>query len=170
MEESVIHVYKFLLRWIQQSWMEDKCQILITQLLSGVLNFGQGGRQWCHIWILRSKKILSWYLFSCSSLKFNFILQHSIHIQPTVYDLDDCIVSLILVDQILAIVYHTLDEFVFCSCCGPVKTWLTSGRLRYSRGTFSLAPVANSIVYSNIPFVFSPLSMILMTALCPWFL
>ena len=44
------------------------------------------------------------------------------------------------------------------------------GRLRYSRGIFSLVPVQNSILYSNIPFVFSPLSMILMTALWPWFL
>ena len=45
-----------------------------------------------------------------------------------------------------------------------------SGQLRYSRGTFSLAPFEKSIVYSNIPFLFSPLYMTLMTVLCPWFL
>ena len=32
---------------------------------------------------------------------------------------------LILVDQILTIVYHTLDECVFLSYCGPVKSLLT---------------------------------------------
>ena len=119
-----MHVYKFLLWWIQRSWMEDRFQILITQLLICFLNFGQGGRQWCHVWILRSNKVLPWYLFSCSSCKFNCVLQNSIRIQPTIYDLDDGIMSLILVDQILAIIYHTLDECVLLSCGGPVKGWL----------------------------------------------
>ena len=119
-----MHVYKFLLWWIQRSWMEDRFQILITQLLSSFLNFGQGGRQWCHIWILWSTKVLSWYLFYCSSCEFNCVIQHSICIQPTIYDLDDCIMSLILVDKILTILYHTLDECFLLSCCGPVKGWL----------------------------------------------
>ena len=33
--------------------------------------------------------------------------------------------SLIIVDQILTIVYYTIDECVFLSCCGPVKSLFT---------------------------------------------
>ena len=50
---------------------------------------------------------------------------------------------------------------------GSDATYGFSGKLRYSCGTFYLAPVLNSIVFSNIPSLFSPLSMILITALCP---
>ena len=139
-----MRVYKFLLRWTQWSWMEDRLQILITQLLSGFLNFGQGGRQWCYVWIIRLTKLLSWYLFSGSSCEFNCVLQHYIRIQPTIYDLDDCIMSLILVDQILTIVYHTLDKCVFLRCCGPVKGWLEMGfHILISAATGGVDGIAN---------------------------
>ena len=46
-------------------------------------------------------------LWSCrSSCEINCVLQHSILIQPNIYDLDDCIMSLILIDQVLTIVYQ----------------------------------------------------------------
>ena len=106
-----MHVYKFLLLWIQQSWLEDGYQVLVTQLLCGFLDFEQGGRQWCHIWVLRSTKLLSQYLFSGSSCEFNSVLQNSILIQSTIYDIDHCIMSLILIDQVLTIVYHALYKF-----------------------------------------------------------
>ena len=41
--------------------------------------------------------------------EFNCVLQHSIRIQRTIYDLDDCIMSLILVDQILTVLYNIID-------------------------------------------------------------
>ena len=119
-----MRVYKFLLRWIQRSWIEDGYQVLVTQFLCGFLDFGQGGRQWCHIWVLRSTKVLSRYLLSGSICEFNCVLQHSILIQHTIYDLDDCIMSLILIDQVLTILYQALYECVFLSCCGPANGWL----------------------------------------------
>ena len=119
-----MHVYKLLLRWIQRSWPEYGYQVLVTQFFCGFLDFGQGGRQWCHIWFLRSTKVLLRYLFSGSSCQLNFVLQHSILIQPTIYDIDYCVMSLILIYQVLTIVYHALYECVFLRCCGPVNGWL----------------------------------------------
>ena len=107
-----MHIYKFLLLWIQWYWLEDGYQILVTQLLSEFLDFGKGGRQWCYIWVLGSTKVLLWYLFSCSCCELNCVLQHSILIQRTIYNIDTCIMYLILIDQVIAIVYHTLYECI----------------------------------------------------------
>ena len=155
-----MHVYKLLLRWIQRSWLDDGYQFLVTQLLCCFLDFGQGGRQWCHIWVLRSTKLLSCYLLSGSSCECNCLLQHSILIQTTIYELDDCIMSLIFIDQVLTIIYHALYECILLSCLGPINSWLArflqilisaatsgiDGIINFTAKTFS-KPCKNSISF-----------------------